>query len=260
MKAPAIALAAIVIAALPGAAQQESPERIIAALNQNRIAITAAFEGSEIFVFGAIAREAALDADAPPLGVVVRIAGPSEPVVVRRKARVAGVWANVAGERIDSAPSFYAVAASGALHDTLSHTEDLRHRVSFEHALRFVGAQSLGRDRDAYLEAVVRLRRDNGLYVLEPGGVAILEDTLFRTAIALPANIVEGAYTVTVLLTRDRRVIDIHRAEIAVAKAGLHRIVYDLSRDQPLLYGALAILVALAAGLAASEAFRWFRR
>lgn len=256
----ALALAAAALAALPVAAQQEPPERIVAALSQNRIAITATFDGSEIFVFGAVARSGDPGPDAPPLGVVVRIAGPSAPLIVRRKARVAGVWANVAAERIDRAPSFYAVAASGPLHDTLSHTEDLRHRVSFEHALRFVGAQSLGRDRDAFLEAVVRLRRDAGLYVLEPGGVEILEDTLFRAAIALPANIVEGTYTATVLLTRDRRVIDVFEADIAVAKAGLERAVFDMSREQPLLYGALAILVALAAGLAASETFRWLRR
>jgi uncharacterized protein (TIGR02186 family) len=260
VRAHALALAGLALAVLPGAAQPGRPERIVAALNQTSISITASFEGSEIGVFGAVAREAPVEPDAPTLGVVVRIAGPSEPVIVRRKARVAGVWANVAAERIDRAPSFYAVAASGPLHDKLSHTEDLRHRVSFEHALRFVGAQSLGRDRDAYLEAAVRLRREAGLYVLAPGGVDLFEDTLFRAAVALPANIVEGAYTVTVLLTRDRRVIDIHQAEIEVAKAGLERIVYDLSRQQPLLYGALAILVALAAGLAASEAFRWLRR
>ena len=246
--------AVLALCAAPALAQ----ERVVADVSQNRIAITAGFDGTELFVFGAVARDA--PAAAPPPDVVVRIAGPDQPLIVRRKDRRFGVWVNSAAERVGAAPSYYAVAATGPLRETLSFTEDLRHRVSLEHALRLVDADSAGAARQAFLDAVVRLRRASGLYALAPGGVALSDGTLFRASFALPANIVEGAYAVTVLLTRDGAVIDSYETEIDVAKAGLERWLFETAQRRPWLYGALAILVALAAGLAASELFRWLKR
>ncbi len=266
MRAAALAIA-LLAAAAPAAAQETQPEtpeaareRVVAALSQNRIAITAGFEGSEIFVYGAIARDGPAAPEEGDVGVVIRVAGPSEPVIVRRKDRVAGVWANVDSARIDAAPSFYAVASTGPLHDTISHTEDLRRGVSLERALRFVDAGEAAPRREEFLDAVVRLRRANGRYVLNPGGVTVTGGVLFQTSINLPANIVEGVYDAHVLLTRDRAVVDDFRTTILVRKEGLERLIYDMSRRSPFLYGLASIAVALAAGFGASEAFRYLRR
>lgn len=251
-------LAAMVALASLGASAAPEP-RVLAALNQNRIAITADFDGAELFVYGAIDRGAPVAGD-DGLGVVVRIAGPSTPLIVRRKDRVFGIWVNREAETIDAAPSYYAVASTGALEDTLSFTEDLERRVSLEHALRLVGATSEGEDREGFLAAAARLKAGQGLYDLQPGGVSLIEGTLFHATFSLPANLVEGAYQATVLLTRDRAVIDTYEAEIDVAKAGLERWLFDLAHRHPLIYGAMALAVALAAGLAASEGFRLLRR
>ena len=235
-------------------------ERVVASISQNRISITAGFVGSEIFVYGAIDRLAPAPEGAGPTGVVIRIAGPSQPLTVRRKDRVAGIWLNAAAARVDAAPSFYAVATTGPLYETISHTEDLRHGISLERALRFVDAGAEAAEREAFLDALVRLRRRSGLYVVAPGGVRVIDGVLFDTSVRLPANIVEGVYSVRVYLTRDREVIDEFTSEIVVLKEGLERAVYQLSREQPALYGVLAIAVALAAGLGAAEAFRYLRR
>ncbi|MGB0299274.1 MAG: TIGR02186 family protein, partial [Paracoccaceae bacterium] len=49
-------------------------------MSQDEVAITATFDGSNILVFGAIKRESAIPEG--ELGVIVTIAGPSEPVAV----------------------------------------------------------------------------------------------------------------------------------------------------------------------------------
>jgi uncharacterized protein (TIGR02186 family) len=249
--------AALFMALLGGAAAAQEPARVIAGLNQNRIAITADFAGAELFVYGAVA------VDQPPpegLGVVIRIAGPATPQVVRRKDRTFGIWINRGSETIDSAPSYYAVAASGAIEDTITFTEDLEWRLSLGNALRLVGAETEGAEREGFLDAIVRLKREAGLYVVAPEGVNLREGALFSAAFPLPANIVEGAYRATVFLTQDREVIDVFEAEINVEKAVLERWLYDLAHEQPALYGLLALAVALFAGLAASEAFRLMKR
>ena len=259
MKALAAALLLLLAGAVAGAAQPV-PDRVVAALSQNRVAITAGFEGLEILVYGTIARGD--PAQTEHLGVVVTVVGPSEPVLVRRKARVAGLWINADSIRLSEAPSFYAVASTGPLNQTISHTENLRHNVSLEHALRQIEAPPTAAEvpREDFIEAVVRLRRQAGLYVERPGGVSVDQGVLFRTSVPLPANIVEGTYTAQVLLTRDRAVIDSFRTEIEVRKVGLERLLFDLAQTSPLLYGVLSIVVALAAGFAASEVFRILRR
>ena len=57
-----------------------SGEEIVLGMSQDEVAITATFDGSNILVFGAIKRESAIPEG--ELGVIVTIAGPSEPVAV----------------------------------------------------------------------------------------------------------------------------------------------------------------------------------
>lgn len=257
IRAGALLLLCAVAAAIPSFA---AAERIVAALSRNRVELTTTFAGSEIFVFGAVKREAPPRPEDAPLDVVVAVAGPSNPVLVRRKARTFGVWTNAEALLIDEAPSFYAVAATGPLEEVLTATENLRHRVGIEVQVRAVGLPVAGRERDAFTDAVIRLRREAGLYVEAPRGVTMAEDTLFTARFALPANLVEGEYRARTFLIREGEVIDVHEDAISVDKEGFERWLYRLSREASLLYGLLSIAIALAAGWLASEAFRLLRR
>ena len=233
-------------------------ERVVAALSHNQVSITTTYSGSEIFVFGAVKRSRPARETRPD--VIVTISGPSAPVTVRRKDRNVGIWANRESTVVDAAPAFYAVAATGPLDEIVSATEDLRHRISLGRQVRSIGAASDVDDPELFREAVIRLMHRRGLYVEAPIEVDVIEDTLFATHVALPANIVEGDYVARVFLLHDRQVLDLHESIVGVRKVGLERWLYALSREMPLAYGLLALAVALAAGWGASEAFRILRR
>lgn len=241
------------MAALPGRA-----EEVVAGLSQTRVAITTGFSGSEILIFGAVKRNAPLP-EGPPLHVVVTVSGPSTPVTVRRKDRRFGIWINTDSVKIDAAPSFYAVATSGSMTEVLSDTEDLRQKVSIPRAIRAVGTTEEAPDAARFTEALIRIRTDNGLYQVRPGDVSLSEQTLFRTSIALPANLTEGDYATRILLTRGGTVIDTYETAIGVRKVGLERWIYTLAHDRPLHYGLLSLALAMAAGWGASAAFRLLR-
>ncbi len=243
----------LLIVALPARGDE-----VIAGLSQNRISITAGFDGSEILVFGAI-RHGPVIPDAGPLDVIVAIQGPTAPATVWRKERVGGIWVNTDGVRVSTAPSFYAVAASGPLDEILTSTEDLRHRISVSSAVRAMGLPARVMDASAFTEALIRLRTEEGLYQQLDETVQIDEETLFRTAIALPANLTEGQYLTRVFLMRDGRVIDRFDTEIEVGKIGLERWLYNLAHDQPFAYGLLALILALMSGWGASAAFQYLR-
>ncbi len=248
-------LLVLLLIALPARASEE----VVLGLSQDEVAITANFDGSQILVFGAVKRETPIP-EGPPLQVVVAVSGPAEPVTVRRKERRFGIWVNTDSVLVDSAPSFYAVATSAPFGDVLTDVEDLRHRVSIERAIRSVGAAMHIRGAQDFADAVVRIREDQGLYKIVEDSVAVDQQTLFRTAIDMPANLTEGDYSTRIFLTRGGRVISLYETNIDVRKVGLERWLYNLSRQQPLIYGLMSLAIAIAAGWGASAGFQMLRQ
>lgn len=243
----------LMLAALPLRAEEE----VVLGLSSDSVAITATFEGSDILIFGAVKREVAIPDT--PLDVVITVAGPSQPVTVRRKSREFGIWMNTDMVDLDAAPSFYAVATTGPLDEVLSDTEDLRHRVSIPRAIRSVGAASMVEDSDAFIDALIRIKRNEDAYQMREGEVAIDEQTLFRTAISMPANLTEGTYQTRIFLTREGRLVSQYQTAIEVRKVGLERFLFNMSREQPILYGLMSLAIAIAAGWGASAIFRVLR-
>lgn len=241
---------------LPGAATADV-EEIVLGLSHDEVAITATFTGTDILIFGAVKRDGPVPSGGP-LAVVITVSGPLTPVTVRHKERRFGIWVNATAVVVDAAPSFYAVATTGPLRDVLSETEDLRRSISIPRAIRSVGAD-VANSAD-FTEALIRIRAGEGQYQVLEGAVDLEQQTLFRTQVALPANLIEGNYATRIFLTRDGRVVDSFETEIEVQKVGLERWLFNLSQDMPLAYGLLSLAIAIVAGWSASAAFQVARR
>ncbi|TCL08566.1 uncharacterized protein (TIGR02186 family) [Shimia isoporae] len=250
----ALFLVAITLLALPARS-----EEVVLGLSQDKVAITATFDGSEILLFGAVKREAPIKTE-QPLEVLIAVSGPKGPLTVRRKERRFGIWVNTDAVNVDAAPSFYAVATSAPFSEVLSNVEDQRHKVSIPRAIRSVGAPMSVTDAQAFTEAVIRIRQSEGLYQMLEGAVQFDQQTLFRTSISMPANLTEGGYPTRIFLTRDGQVVSTFETVIAVKKVGLERWLFDLSRQKPLIYGLMSLAIAIAAGWGASAAFTLLRR
>lgn len=250
MKRLALLLATLLAGVLPAAA-----EEVVAGLSHDAINITANFEGSEILIFGAVSRTA--PAPEGDLEVIITVEGPSLPVAVRRKDRRFGIWVNTDAIEVDAAPSFYAISTTSPFAETITQTEDLRHRISIPRAIRAVGVGVA--DGEAFTEALIRIRESEDLYQLNEGEVTLRNETLFDTSIQLPANLVEGDYRTRIILTRGGEVLDIYEQDIVVRKVGLERFIYNLAHERPLVYGIMSLTIAILAGWLASAVFRYIR-
>ena len=240
--------------ALPAVAN----EQIVTGLSQNRVQITANFDGSEILIYGAVKRDSPAPSS-PPLEVIITVEGPSTSLVIRRKEKLAGIWLNNAAVTIDAAPSFYAVASTGALDNILSETEDLRHHITIPNVIRAVGISAEAENSPEFVDALQRIRFAEDRYRVAERSVQLVEDTLFRTDVVLPANLTDGNYKVRLFLLRGGQVIDSQERIIGVRKAGLERFLFNLAHEQPFIYGVLSLVMAAVAGWAASPAFRFIR-
>jgi uncharacterized protein (TIGR02186 family) len=249
-------LALVLSLALPcGAGATES---IVTGLSQNRVQITTNYDGSNILIYGAVKR------DAPPpegarLEVIVTVEGPAQPLVLRRKEKVAGIWINRSSVKISSAPSFYEVTTTAPLNDILSSTDDLRYHISLPQLIRAVGITNDAENAPDFVEALQRIRLDESRYRMAIGRVQLVEDTLFRADVDLPANLGDGSYKVRLFILRGGKVIDSQERFIGVRKAGLERALFNLAHEQPFLYGVISLLLAAFAGWAASAGFRYLR-
>lgn len=234
-------------------------EEVVLGFSSDQVSIDTNFDGSEILIFGAIKRESPIP-PGKPIEVIVTVAGPSEPVTVRRKEKRLGIWVNTDSVEVDSAPSFYAVATSTVLGLALSNTEDLRHQISIPQAVRSVGAPMEIENPVSFTSALIRIKKASNQYQLTEGAVSVDEQTLFRTAIELPAALTEGNYKTRIFLTRDGEVISQYESSLFVRKVGLERWLYRLSRENAFWYGLMSLAIAIAAGWGASAIFSVFRR
>jgi len=141
----------------------------------------------------------------------------------------------------------------------LKNTEDLRHQISIERAIRSVGAPMTITDAPAFTDAVIRIRKSQDLYKRSENSVLVDKETLFRTSFDMPANLTEGDYFTRIFLTRDGQIVSEFETIIDVKKVGLERFLYNLSRQQPLVYGLLSLAIAILAGWLASSFFRMIR-
>jgi uncharacterized protein (TIGR02186 family) len=258
--APALALVTALLTALAAASPAAAQESLVAGISTENIALTADFTGSEVFVFGAIRRDAPIPMGESPLDIIVTLKGPARNETVRRKERVFGIWVNTASVSVRGVPSYYAVAATRPIADILTETERLRYRIGLDQAVRRFGAHPTIVDTSDFAEALVRLRLGNGLYTRNDHGVDLAEETLFQTRFEMPSNLVEGDYAAEIFMVRNKAVIGSGETRIRVRKAGIERWLFNLSREQPLLYGIFAVALALATGWLAAAAFQLGRR
>jgi uncharacterized protein (TIGR02186 family) len=102
----------------------------------------------------------------------------------------------------------------------------------------------------------VRIKQREGLYIYNPEGVVFVGRNLFRATVDLPANVPVGKYATDVYLLREGDVLSHNRSQLTIDKQGFERFVFSAAFDYPLLYGIIAVIIAVCAGLLASALTR----
>ena len=236
-------------------------QEIVTALSESVISITTSFRGTQLSVFGAIPSRARGRANPEP-DVVVIIRGPAKSVMVRRKERVAGIWVNRHGVRFDGVPSFYALAGTRALEEIAPEHVLVAHGIGYK-ALAFQPGPSergAGASRAPeiaeYRLAVLRRREAQGLFRQKEQALDLFGQVLFRAKFDLPATVAPGIYQAEVYLFQNGRLISHQISPLYIDQYGVERFLHSIAHRRPLLYGLMAVILALSAGLGIASLFR----
>jgi len=246
--------ALILLGLAPFLIAQAEP-KLVPDISSRRIEIRYSFSGAQLLLFGAILYPGGR-VPKDPADVIVVLKGPVEPILVREKKKIAGIWMNADSNRFRSAPSFYAVASSAPVRRLVDERTAAIYELGLQDLQLSPGGGALP-DKERRFEAgLLDLRKRQGLYAENPRGVEISEGVLYRARIIIPSQVPVGTYTAETFLVSDGKVIAAATKEIEIGKSGFERYVALAARRHEFLYGLAAVLLSLGLGWAAAMAFR----
>ena len=227
---------------------------LVPEVSQHEVRVRQGFIGTELLLFGAILDPAGTRA-ARGYDVVVVLKGPSEPIRLREKSRVGGMWFNAASTDFRSAPSFFAVASSRPVKEIV----DERTAAIYEFGTDFIQLSPTGQinpaEQTRFTTGLVDLKRRQGLYQEDMDGVTIRGGVLYQARITLPSRVQTGTYTAETFAVSQGRVVASGVAEVEVKKVGFERFVEVFAESQSFFYGLLAVSLSIAMGWIAGRLF-----
>ena len=221
--------------------------RLITDLSQSRIDISYRFAGAELLIFGAIQYPGGR-APAEPPGIAVVLRGPADPLTVRKKERVAGIWMNTQALRFESAPGFYAVATTAPVRALLDERNAAIYEIGLHHLQLSPATAADAETTRRFQDGLVALRKSEGLFVEQPYGVNVTDNVLYRARIPIPSAVPVGNYKAEIYLIGNGKVRARSAAPVIIDKSGFERAIYVFAHTHALLYGVAAVAVALALG------------
>ena len=226
---------------------------LVPEVSQSDIRVRQGFVGTELLLFGAVLDPRGTQGDGYDIVVVLK--GPTDPIRLREKEQVGGIWINADATDFRSAPSFFAVSSSRPIAEIV----DERTAAIYELGLEYIQFSPSGiidaEEQERFKAGLVDLRQRQGLFKEVPGGVGISSKVLYQARIALPSNVLTGQYTAETFAISRGRVVASAIADVQVRKVGLDRQIERFSQESAFWYGLFAVSLSVFMGWAAGRLF-----
>ena len=248
----------------PAQAQSSRDPILVPEVSQHDIVLQQGFTGTQLLLYGAVldprgrrAGSGSEAGDEAAYDIVIVLKGPTEPIRLREKSQVAGIWVNAESTAYRSVPSFYAIASSRPI----SEIVDPRTAAIYELGLQYLQLSPTGtidpEEQQRFSAGLVDLRERQGLYGQYDGEVAITQGVLYTARLPIPSNVRPGRYIAETFAIANGRVIVSATSEVQVRKEGLERMVATQAEENGFLYGLFAIALSLFMGWAAGRIYSY---
>ncbi len=219
---------------------------IIADMSDYQIAIDSRFTGKRILLFGA---------RNDPGDILVVVRGPKRNITIRKKEQIAGIWLNAAQVKFAHIPYYYAISATRPI-SSMTMSELYKSLAIGIDNIEFNTPRNITyKMAQEFAAAYMQIQQQKGLYLNYEYPVTFMGETLFKTAIQFPDNLPRGDYAVEIYLIEDGILRGVQTLPIHVTKVGFDAFVYSAAHDHPLLYGIMAIMIAVTVGWVVSFIF-----
>lgn len=224
-------------------------------VSARQVQIRYSFTGAQLLLFGTVVYPGGRPPDRQ-VDIAVVLRGPVQPILVREKQKIAGIWMNADSGRFRSAPSFYAVASSRPINDLLDERTAAIYELGLHNLQLSPGGGALPEKERRFEAGLLDLRSRSNLYQEDPRGVEITGGVLYRAVITIPSQVPVGTYTAETYLIDRHKVIAAATRDIQINKSGFERYVALAARRHRFVYGLACVLLSLGLGWAAAAVFR----
>jgi uncharacterized protein (TIGR02186 family) len=221
-------------------------QAIFTAISEDKIDISANFKGKNILLFGA-------KDVAGQIFIVVR--GPEKTFTTRKKEKIFGFWVERKFIEFTNLPNFYQIKSNDSI-ETIGNENLLKNlEIGLENLSYQYGGNASIDQTNQYRNALMESQFKNKLFSQNFGPITYLNNTFFKTEIFFPKTIQEGLYTIETYLIDNEKIkaLQVHR--VHARKVGFESFIHKLAIENSVIYGLIAIFLAIFFGWFSSQIF-----
>lgn len=251
---PALLLLSLAVSAArasAGTTPANPAERVVLAVEPDEVGVDLFFNGATLHVRGAI-----------PAGHegAILCAGKETALSLQRKGRVWGfLWMNTSEVVFDRVPSVYVLHTSAPLARMGPAVLLERLGVGYESLEARTAFRGPPSDRSAVFNELVRLKQREGLFSIAEGAAMLGRGAPGQlevsTDVFLPARTPPGDYRIALFSFHGGEGATVAETTVVVRQTGFAAFISRTASERGLLYGIVAVLVAIAAGMSTGVVF-----
>ena len=240
--------AALIIPALSWSVQA-AEEPLLIELASKTIQISTFYNGTTLEVTGSVPA----DAD-----VVLQVSGPKKDVHLKEKGKVAGfLWMNKSDVSLENTPAVYMVYTPAGPKDKFVNP---KLGVGYEALIDDITITPESEDKDFIFGEYVKLMEKAGVYGINENTVTYGDANEgmkeFFATLVIPSKMSAGDYKVEAIAVKDGAVLSRTSENLTLELSGLPKTIATMAYGSPLLFGFMAVFIALATGLLIGVIFR----
>ncbi len=231
------------------AAGTVSADEIKISVVPSEISISAFYDGAHIKAAGTI-----------PAGadVVIRITGEGEEVHLKKKGKVGGLlWMNTGKLTFKNVPAVFMIYTTPDVADRVNH-ETIN--LGYFSAKDQIELEPENEAKEALFKEFVKLKESERVYVIDTGSVKYTSGQAgprqFEADIAVPPKMKPGEYVVEAYAVKNDHIVARADTALVIKLVGFPAWIASLAFGHELLYGIMAVVVAVAAGLLMGVVFK----
>lgn len=219
-------------------------------LSPATVQMGAGYNGQQISVSGRVPSGAS---------ALIRVTGPPEDRHLKEKGRALGMlWMNLGSVEISKVPDLFLLFLPPEAPDHLPAWESLG--LGLKGVRDRANIVADGTDTSVIFDEFVKLKEKSGLYGVFDNAVHYGADDgrmkRFTATLALPAALPQGKYRIEVLAIENNAIDASSVQDVDAHETGMPAWVSMLAFNHGTLYGVLAVLVAVVAGLGTGLMFK----
>jgi uncharacterized protein (TIGR02186 family) len=227
----------------------EAQPKVITSASKNVVEIGLTYSGDKIFFFGVN--------PVPGSDVVIKLTAEKEEAIkLSVKGRVGPLWMTVKQYEVTGAPFIYKIHASRPLDQIISPETAQKLGLGYpavrsQIKLNLIRGEAAPEDEELVWNGLVKIKERANLFniVEDPARLEVSEGRLFKHYFRFPPAATEGRYQVESFCFLKGELVGYGKDIIEIKKVGLEHWLTQTSKNQPVFFGIMAVIIAVGAGL-----------